>query len=190
MNKYINFAEKIRSYRKQRKENLADVARAIKVSRAYISKLEKGKSKPSEGVLNSLINHFELSGDGVFELVVLAGYKANTIRFEQQASELTSGDLKREEVYAVEEAVKSREVKIEVPKGTPVLYTDSAFVTLSQYGIVIDYAQTLASTNQQQVVARLGMSIDHAEALVKILSQKISEARLKSVSSKKNKRVS
>jgi len=189
MEKYSYFGERIRLYRKQRKESLADIARATKVSRAYVSKLEKGKSKPSEDILNSLISHFQLSGDGAFELVVLAGYKANTVRFEQP-SELTSEDSKGKEVNFMEEGIKTQQIKIDVPKGTPVLYTDSAFVTLSQYGIVIDYAQTLASTNQQQVVARLGMSIDHAEALVKILTQKISEARLRSASSKKNQRVS
>lgn len=79
---------------------------------------------------------------------------------------------------------QSQEVQITIPQGIPILYTDNCYITESQYGVVMDFAQALGPTTQQNVVARLGMSIEHAEALVKILSQRIVESKLK-ISNKK-----
>lgn len=66
-------------------------------------------------------------------------------------------------------------LEIKVPEGTNVLYCDSAFVTASNFGIVIDFAQSMASTNSQTVVSRIGMSKEHAEAMLKVLQQKVVE---------------
>jgi hypothetical protein len=46
---------------------------------------------------------------------------------------------------------------------TPILYSDSVFMTTNEYGVVLDVAQRLANTNQMQVVSRIGMSREHAK---------------------------
>lgn len=75
------------------------------------------------------------------------------------------------------EATQTAPIKLEVkvPEGTNVLYCDSAFITASNFGIVFDFAQSMASTNSQTVVSRIGMSRNHAEAMLKVLEQKIVE---------------
>lgn len=49
---------------------------------------------------------------------------------------------------------------------TPVLYTDNVFITASQDGIVLDFSQKLVSTNKVRIVARIGMSKDHAKRFI------------------------
>lgn len=72
-----------------------------------------------------------------------------------------------------------KELKIKIPENTNVFYTDSAFVNANKYGITIDFAQSMGPTNQQTVVARVGMSKDHAEALMNLLQHKIVEMQAK-----------
>jgi hypothetical protein len=57
------------------------------------------------------------------------------------------------------------------PHETPILYTDSIFMTTNEDGIVLDVCQKVGSTNQIHVVSRIGMSRDHAKKFVKKLSE-------------------
>lgn len=54
---------------------------------------------------------------------------------------------------------------------TPILYTDSIFMTTNPDGVVLDITQRLGSTNQARIVARVGMSRDHAKRFVSELGK-------------------
>lgn len=54
---------------------------------------------------------------------------------------------------------------------TPILYTDSVQMTANEDGVVLDIMQRLGNTKQQRVVARIGMSIEHAKKLANLLGQ-------------------
>lgn len=69
---------------------------------------------------------------------------------------------------------------------TPILYTDNVFISVNESGIVLDFSQQLASTNQARIVARIGMSRDHAkkfadqfEAMLKVAEGKAQTAEKK-----------
>ncbi len=55
------------------------------------------------------------------------------------------------------------------PVTTPVLYTDNVLMTTNEDGVVLDVSQREGSTNQAQVVARVGMSREQAKKFVKEL---------------------
>lgn len=50
---------------------------------------------------------------------------------------------------------------------TPVLFTDNIVMTTNDNGFVLNVMQQLLTTNQVRVVARIGMSREHAKKLVK-----------------------
>ena len=50
---------------------------------------------------------------------------------------------------------------------TPVMFTDNVMMTTNPDGFVMNIMQQLLNTNQVRVVARIGMSRDHAKKLVK-----------------------
>lgn len=49
---------------------------------------------------------------------------------------------------------------------TPILYTDNVFMTTNSDGLVIDFCQKLGSTNTTRIVARIGMSREHAKKVI------------------------
>lgn len=51
-----------------------------------------------------------------------------------------------------------------------ILYTDSVLITSNNFGIVLNVAQSIDDKNQQ-IVARIGMSKDHAKALFEVLGK-------------------
>lgn len=48
---------------------------------------------------------------------------------------------------------------------TPVLFTDNVIMTTNDNGFVLNVMQQLINTNQVRVVARIGMSREHAKKL-------------------------
>ncbi len=57
------------------------------------------------------------------------------------------------------------------PEKTPVNYTENVFMTTSEDGLVLDFCQKLGSTNQLQIVSRIGMSRSHAKKFLKELGK-------------------
>lgn len=67
----------------------------------------------------------------------------------------------------------SNQVNID-PSKNSVLYTDSIFVSSTDYGLVLDIAQTVGGNKQNSfVVARVGMSFDHAKKLLEAISDNL-----------------
>jgi hypothetical protein len=76
----------------------------------------------------------------------------------------------------IKKANQTSETELQVNMtNIPVMYSDSVFVTAGKFGVVFDFAQSVGSTNQQNVVTRIGMSKEHALALLNILEKKVKE---------------
>ncbi len=71
---------------------------------------------------------------------------------------------------------------------TPILYTDNILITVNPSGIVLDFSQQIASTNQARIVARIGMSKEHAKKFAEQFEAmlKVAEGQAQSAE-KKNK---
>lgn len=57
------------------------------------------------------------------------------------------------------------------PEKINILYTDTVFMNVNDDGVTLDICQKVGNSNQLQVVARIGMSRDHANKFVKKLSE-------------------
>jgi hypothetical protein len=76
----------------------------------------------------------------------------------------------RKECFMANEEQEQKQMAINIDaKNNPVLYCDSFFVGSTEYGITFDFAQRVGPTNQQQVVARVGMSFDHARKIIEVI---------------------
>ena len=65
---------------------------------------------------------------------------------------------------------KEFQVKVN-PETVQILYTDTVFMNVNDDGVTLDICQKVGSTNQLQVVSRIGMSREHAQKFVKKLSE-------------------
>lgn len=54
---------------------------------------------------------------------------------------------------------------------TPIFYTENISIISSEDGVVLDFCQKLGATNQLQIVARVGMSKNHAKKFVNELGK-------------------
>lgn len=57
------------------------------------------------------------------------------------------------------------------PTTTPILYTDAVIMNTNEDGVTFDVCQKVGSTNQVQVISRVGMSRDHAKKFAKKLTE-------------------
>jgi hypothetical protein len=62
-----------------------------------------------------------------------------------------------------------RQIQVNIDaKETPVLYCDNFFISSTNYGVTFDFAQQVGPSNQQ-VVARVGLSFDHARKIIEVI---------------------
>lgn len=54
---------------------------------------------------------------------------------------------------------------------TPILYTDSIYMTTNEDGLVLDVSQRVGNTNQSRIVSRIGMSRSHAKKFIQELGK-------------------
>lgn len=67
---------------------------------------------------------------------------------------------------------KEENININInPQTSPILYTDMIFMNVNDDGVTFDVCQKTGSSNQANVVSRIGMSRQHAEKFVKKLSE-------------------
>ncbi len=65
---------------------------------------------------------------------------------------------------------KTKEIAITLNLDTtPILYTDNVLMTSNEDGLTFDIGQKIGSTNQLRIVARFGMSRNHAKKFLKEL---------------------
>lgn len=172
--------KKLKKLRTTQEKSLTEVAEALSIDRTYISKIESGQRKPSLQILNSLINFYKISSYSEFnEYLSLAAYPSIATAINSHVGIPTSSIGKEGNLMENNLPLSQQQgLQVNMPNGLQVLYTDSIFVTASAYGLVFDVAQSVGPTPNQTVVARLGMSLEHAEALSKVLVDKILEAKM------------
>jgi len=72
------------------------------------------------------------------------------------------------------------------PEKTQIAYTDTIFMNVNDDGVIFDICQKVGSSNQVQVVSRIGMSRSHAQKFVKKLSEILALTHGHSKTSDKN----
>jgi len=157
--------QELRDLRKGAGESLSVTAGSLGIDRSHLNKIELGVYKPSEELLNKIIAHFSVEG-----------IRASQLRdfLERGVVEHVIVDGPEGKGVSMEKGVKSDKPAVQVnvdPAKVQVLYSDSIFVNSNDYGLVLDVAQNAPGTAQQQfIVARIGMSFDHAKKLLEVMS--------------------
>jgi hypothetical protein len=148
----------LKSWRDNLHESLAEAAGAVEIDQSVLEKFEQGFQRPPEDVMVSLISHFNLSGDESSKAWDLAGYNQE----------------KPKSLGGIMDAIDSnKSVMVVLPVGTQTLYTDTAQVTVNDYGVVMNFMQSGGSGGQSVPIARVGMSREHAESLIDLLQRSL-----------------
>ena len=166
---YEGFGRQLKKLRVDAKKSLLDVSGAVELDPEFFGKIESGTVRPTEELIVLLVNHFELSENDASQLWQLAGY--DNRRDSSETSTITGS-------HPI--LVPMNDVRI--------IYTDVVNVTANNHGVVINFLQSLGSSSSPMAISRVGMSIDHATSLVKVLNETIGKVQAQTEGRQQNSR--
>ena len=147
---FARLGQRLSQIRKSLQETVTEVSGAVELDNEELLRFERGETRPSEDVLALLINHFDIRDDEADELWDLAGYNA-----KEDSAQIPS--------------------LVVVPVDNRIIYTDTAHVSINNFGVVMNFMQNNPN-NQPVSVSRIGMSMEHAKSILKVLNETIRQA--------------
>jgi transcriptional regulator with XRE-family HTH domain len=149
--------------REHSSESLAEVSGAVEVNEDMYEKIEQGIERPSEEILMLLISHFNMQDPEAVQLWELAGYDRRT------NPDIVGVNI-QEEIQSGKPMVMLLAIDVRTQ------YTDGVEISLNNAGVVMTYTQA-GGLGRPQPVARVGMSLQQAEAVSNALQQVLLRAR-------------
>lgn len=158
---YKILGARIKGLRQRVFESLAEVSGALEIEVTTLARIEQGSFKPDEELLLLLMTHFGVKDDEASKIWKLAGYSEDKLPSETPLND--------------SQLAPNAQVVI-VPTDSRTVYTDQVHVMVNNYGVVMNFMQN-GGGNQPNAVARVGMSRQHAESVLKVLQQTLEQSK-------------
>ena len=152
---YAAFGARIKFLREQWQQTVDEVSGTLEIDHNALHLIESGKQLPSAEMLDMLISHFLLTEDQADDLRELA-------EGPQDSADVVSGVL---------EDIINKQVVMYMPIDNRVVYSDSMQANVNDNGVILQFSQQAPGAQQPTVVSRVGMSREHAEKVIAVLSQ-------------------
>lgn len=170
-NPFKPLGKRLQQLRGQVNETLAEASGAVEIDVLELASFELGQARPSEDVLLLLLSHFGVKDDEAIRLWNLAGYNMSKI----PVSSIGNGT--------------TQENPLVVATTEHVLFTDIVDVIVNNYGVVMHFMQNTGVGSQPAVVAKIGMSREHAKSVLQILQLTLAQTE-KNMSNQPKKLIS
>ncbi len=158
MNELKQNGERLRRMRISKGWNASQAAKNLSISPQHLSRIENGKQAPSSSLLELMIDKYQIPLE---DAQLLRGDI-----FEPASSSKTA------ESAPVRPVVEIPSMKLD-PLKTPIQYTNALSVSSDSFGIVIDAGQRVVTSQDIQIVARIGFSLEHAVKIREALDEHI-----------------
>lgn len=152
---YQPLGTRLKRLREKLQETVAEVSGAVEIDIDFLEKIELGKNRPTEDILELLISHFDIQDDDAQNLWKLAGYGPND-----------------------PDAVAQMVV---LPMDARIVYTDMLNVIVNDRGVVLQFMQGTGPHNPPLAVSRLGMSKEHARSIIELLEKTLERSEPKAL---------
>lgn len=157
---YKAFGDRIKFLREQWQQSLREVSATLEIDLETLQAIEAGKTLPEHEILDMLISHFLLTDDQADDLRELV-------------------DMGQEKFGAIPapigiEDMLAKQVVMYLPVDNKVIYTDAMHANVNDHGVILQFMQQLPNA-QPAVVSRVGMSREHAERVIEVLTQTLSQ---------------
>ena len=162
---FKSLGNRLKYIREHSSESLAEVSGAVEINEDTLDLIEQGVERPSEEILMLLISHFDMQDLDAVQLWELAGYD------RRNTPENVSFN-----VHDHDDPQTAKSMVMMLAYDTRTQYSDGVDIHVNKAGIVFTFTQA-AGQQQQQVVARVGMSLEQAEAVSGVLQQALIRAR-------------
>ncbi len=142
--------------REQSKQSLAEVSGAVEIDETLLARIEAGEERPAEDVLLLLISHFGVQEHEAVQLW-------HSAQYESEIPDSIKGD------HDIP-SLSGKPVVMLLAADMRTLYSDGLDIVASATGLTFNFTQT-NGPSQIAPVARVGMSIEQAERVLKTLQQ-------------------
>jgi transcriptional regulator with XRE-family HTH domain len=160
---YSSLGSHLRYVREQSRQTLAEVSGAVEIDEQQLARIEAGVERPAEDILLLLISHFGVKDREAVQLWELADYDSEMpqdIRFEADGSQ-------------------TRPTVMLLAMDMRTMYSDGLDVVVNPAGVTLHFNQTNPQS-ETTPVARIGMSHQQAEMVIKTLQQALLHAKYNS----------
>ena len=150
--------------REQSKQSLAEVSGAVEIDEKHLQRIEAGLERPAEDILLLLISHFGVQDREAVQLWELAEYDSdlpNDIRLKNEIPTDPSNGKPMVMLLAMD---------------VRTIYSDDLEVAVNPAGVTLNFTQSL-TPNQTAPVARVGMSHQQAEQVMRTIQQALLHAK-------------
>jgi transcriptional regulator with XRE-family HTH domain len=161
---YKNIGERLRRWRQRVHESIAEVSGAVEIDTEQLKKIENGIELPSEDILLLLISHLDVDEKDARTIYEQAGYAKSLNE---------SGGTSISGMSSMDEQIIKQTLMV-IPFDNRILYSDSVNIAATPNGVVFDFLQTTANP-QPATVGRIGMSLEHAQRMQKLLTEILSK---------------
>ena len=159
---YITLGSHLKYVREQSRQSLSEVSGAVEIDENQLERIEAGQERPSEDILLLLISHFGVQDREAVQLWELAEYESDLpdeIRADRQPAELGG-----------------KPVVMLLAVDVRTMYSDGLEVSVNPAGVTLNFTQSV-NRAQMASVARVGMSHQQAEQVIRSLQQALLRAK-------------
>lgn len=156
---FTSLGNHLKYVREQARQSLAEVSGAVEIDEEQLARIEAGLERPDEEVLLLLISHFGVQDREAIQLWELADYDSelpDDIRYSHPAP--------------------SGKQTLMLLVDVRTMYSDGLDVSITPAGVTLNFTQA-ANQGQPSSIARVGMSREQAESVLRSLEQALLRAR-------------
>lgn len=153
---YEALGARLKFLREQWQQSIHEVSGTLEIDETTLRSIESGKMLPPIDVLDMFISHFLLTDD-----------QADDLRELAEPDREGLGDTPIAELSDM----LAKQVVMYLPVDNRVVYTDSMQANVNDNGVMVQFMQQLPGATQPAVVSRIGMSREHAEKVIAVLTQ-------------------
>ncbi len=159
---FMSLGNHLKYVREQARQSLAEVSGAVEIDEAYLQRIEAGVERPAEDILLLLISHFGVKDREAVQLWESAEYDSDLPDEFKPENELSQ--------------LGNKPVVMLMAMDMRTVYSDGIEVVATPAGVTMNFSQTLAGS-QSSPVARIGMSQQQAEQVIKSLQTALLHAK-------------
>ncbi len=152
---FVELGNHLKYVREQAKQSLAEVSGAVEIEEQHLQRIEAGLERPAEDILLLLISHFGVKDREAVQLWELAEYKNGL----------------PEEIRLEGATDNGKPVLMLLAIDVRTMYSDGLDVTVNPSGVTLQFNQGVSGPQTTAPVARVGMSHQQAEMVIKTLQQ-------------------
>jgi transcriptional regulator with XRE-family HTH domain len=157
---FITLGRHLKYVREQLQQSLEEVSGSVEIDEQSLERIEAGRERPSEDILLLLISHYGVEEQQALQLWELAEYDAAAPNQIKADIDLQTGN----------------KVVMLLAVDMRTMYSDGLEIEANKAGVTLNFTQSTGKS-QTMPVARVGMSTDQAEEVMRSIQQALLRAK-------------